>query len=152
MKYLILIFVIILIHELGHLAAALVLRIKVQKFFIFFNPWFSLLKIKIRKVEVGLGWIPVGGYIQIEERNVPNRNLFMFYCSGVVANIIYGVLITGGNLPHLFLNYFRNNLHFENTGELIGFTSIIIAVVNLIPMQGTDGEKMYKIIKEKKWQ
>ena len=53
------------IHEMGHFLAARMLGIRVDKFYLFFNPWFSLYKRKIGSVEFGLGWLPLGGYVSI---------------------------------------------------------------------------------------
>ena len=53
------------IHELGHFLAARMFGIRVDKFYLFFNPWFSLYKRKIGSVEFGIGWLPLGGYVSI---------------------------------------------------------------------------------------
>lgn len=53
------------IHELGHFLAARMFGIRVDKFYLFFNPWFSLYKRKIGGVEFGIGWLPLGGYVSI---------------------------------------------------------------------------------------
>ncbi len=53
------------IHELGHFLAARMFGIRVDKFYLFFNPWFSLYKRKIGSVEFGVGWLPLGGYVSI---------------------------------------------------------------------------------------
>lgn len=53
------------IHELGHFLAARMFGIRVDKFYLFFNPWFSLYKRKIGDVEFGIGWLPLGGYVSI---------------------------------------------------------------------------------------
>lgn len=53
------------IHEMGHFLAARMLGIRVDKFYLFFNPWFSLYKRKIGSVEFGIGWLPLGGYVSI---------------------------------------------------------------------------------------
>ena len=55
----------IFIHELGHFFFAKLFRIRVDKFYIFFNPWFSLIKFRIGETEYGIGWIPFGGYCKI---------------------------------------------------------------------------------------
>ena len=44
------------IHEFGHFIMARVFKIRVEKFYIFFDPWFSLFKKKIGDTEYGLGW------------------------------------------------------------------------------------------------
>ena len=53
----------VLIHEFGHYITARMFGIRVDKFYIFFNPWFSLYKRKIGNTEYGIGWIPLGGYV-----------------------------------------------------------------------------------------
>ena len=56
-----------IIHELGHFMWARIFKIRVEKFYIFFNPWFSLAKWKPKKsdTEWGIGWLPLGGYVKI---------------------------------------------------------------------------------------
>jgi regulator of sigma E protease len=53
------------IHEFGHFIAARIFGIRVEKFYIFFDPWFSLFKFKRGDTEYGMGWIPLGGYVKI---------------------------------------------------------------------------------------
>jgi len=53
------------IHELGHFLMARAFKIRVEKFYIFFDPWFSLFKFKRGDTEYGLGWLPLGGYVKI---------------------------------------------------------------------------------------
>ena len=53
------------IHEMGHFLAARMFGIRVDKFYLFFNPWFELYKRKIGNVEFGIGWLPLGGYVSI---------------------------------------------------------------------------------------
>ena len=55
----------VVVHELGHFIAACIFRIRVEKFYIFFNPWFSLFKFRRGQTEYGLGWVPLGGYVKI---------------------------------------------------------------------------------------
>ena len=55
----------VLIHEFGHFITARMFGMRVDKFYLFFNPWFSLWKRKIGSVEYGIGWIPLGGYVSI---------------------------------------------------------------------------------------
>ncbi len=72
----------VIIHEFGHYIIARAFGIKVEKFYLFFNPWFSLAKWKPRKketkldkngnekatwrdTEYGIGWLPLGGYVKI---------------------------------------------------------------------------------------
>ena len=57
----------VIIHELGHFLWARLFKIRVEKFYIFFNPWFSLAKWKPKNSETtyGIGWLPLGGYVKI---------------------------------------------------------------------------------------
>ena len=53
------------IHEFGHFIVARIFKIRVEKFYIFFDPWFSLFKWKRGDTEYGVGWLPLGGYVKI---------------------------------------------------------------------------------------
>lgn len=73
----------VIVHEFGHYFFARVFGIRVEKFYLFFNPWFSLVKWKPkapakrkktkdgrdksswRDTEYGIGWVPLGGYCKI---------------------------------------------------------------------------------------
>ena len=57
--------ILVLLHELGHFVMARIFRTRVEKFYIFFNPWFSLVKRKIGHTIYGIGWLPLGGYVKI---------------------------------------------------------------------------------------
>lgn len=67
----------VIVHEFGHYLFARIFGIRVEKFYIFFDPWFSLFKFKPKKrpgtedkaswrdTEYGIGWLPLGGYCKI---------------------------------------------------------------------------------------
>jgi len=57
--------ILVVFHELGHFSFAKLFKTRVEKFYLFFNPWFSLFKIKRGETEYGIGWIPLGGYVKI---------------------------------------------------------------------------------------
>ncbi|MDQ3845935.1 MAG: RIP metalloprotease RseP, partial [Bacteroidota bacterium] len=57
--------ILVILHELGHFLPAKWFGCRVDKFYLFFNPWFTLWKKKIGETEYGLGWIPLGGYVKI---------------------------------------------------------------------------------------
>lgn len=68
--------ILVIIHEFGHFLFARLFGVKVEKFYIFFNPWFSLFKWKPKRkegtkpgfwndTEYGIGWLPLGGYCKI---------------------------------------------------------------------------------------
>lgn len=55
----------IILHELGHFIPAKLFKTRVEKFYLFFDVKFSLLKKKIGETEYGIGWLPLGGYVKI---------------------------------------------------------------------------------------
>ncbi|MBE6309475.1 MAG: RIP metalloprotease RseP [Bacteroidales bacterium] len=72
--------ILVLIHEFGHYFFSRLFGVRVEKFYLFFNPWFSLFKYKPKKkepkpgeqdkaswrdTEYGIGWLPLGGYCKI---------------------------------------------------------------------------------------
>ena len=50
---------------MGHFIPAKWFKCRVEKFYLFFDPWFSLFKKKIGETVYGIGWIPLGGYVKI---------------------------------------------------------------------------------------
>ncbi len=57
--------ILVVLHEFGHYITAKWFGCRVEKFYLFFNPWFSLVKKKIGETEYGIGWLPLGGYVKI---------------------------------------------------------------------------------------
>jgi regulator of sigma E protease len=57
--------ILVIIHELGHFTLAKLFKTRVEKFYLFFDPWFSLFKFKKGETEYGVGWLPLGGYVKI---------------------------------------------------------------------------------------
>ena len=55
----------IVLHELGHFIPAKLFKTRVEKFYLFFDVKFSLIKKKIGDTEYGIGWLPLGGYVKI---------------------------------------------------------------------------------------
>ena len=55
----------VIIHEFGHFIFARAFKTRVEKFYLFFDPWFSLFKVKKGETEYGVGWLPLGGYVKI---------------------------------------------------------------------------------------
>jgi regulator of sigma E protease len=64
-QFLLSISILVILHEFGHFAFAKIFKTRVEKFYLFFNPWFSLFKVKKGETEYGLGWLPLGGYVKI---------------------------------------------------------------------------------------
>ena len=57
--------ILVILHEFGHFFFAKLFKTRVEKFYMFFDPWFSLFKFKKGDTEYGLGWLPLGGYVKI---------------------------------------------------------------------------------------
>ncbi len=104
------------IHEFGHFIMARIFKIRVEKFYIFFDPWFSLFKKKVGDTEYGIGWLPLGGYVKIagmidesmdteqmkqpvqpyEFRAKPAWQRLLVMIAGVVMNILLAMMIYTG--------------------------------------------------------
>ena len=57
--------ILVVLHELGHFIPAKLFKTRVEKFYLFFDPWFSLIKKRFGETEYGVGWLPLGGYVKI---------------------------------------------------------------------------------------
>ena len=103
----------VIVHEFGHFLFARIFKTRVEKFYLFFNPWFSLFKFRKGETEYGIGWIPFGGYVKIsgmidesmdtdqmkqpvqpyEFRAKPAWQRLLIMVGGVVMNIVLALLI-----------------------------------------------------------
>ncbi len=125
--------ILVVLHELGHFIPAKLFRTKVEKFYLFFDPWFSLAKIKIRGTEYGIGWLPFGGYVKIagmvdesmdteqlnkpaepwEFRSKPAWQRLIIMLGGVTVNFFLAWLIYS-SLSYFKGETFHENAKFEN--------------------------------------
>jgi regulator of sigma E protease len=105
--------ILVFLHEMGHFLFAKLFHTRVEKFYIFFNPWFSLFKKKIGETEYGIGWLPLGGYVKIsgmidesldkeqmkqppqpyEFRSKPAPQRLLIMIGGVLVNFILALVI-----------------------------------------------------------
>lgn len=107
--------ILIVLHELGHFLPARFFGTRVEKFYLFFNPGFSLVSKKIGETEYGIGWLPLGGYVKIsgmidesfdtqqmvsepqpyEFRSKPAWQRLIIMLGGVTVNFILGFFLYG---------------------------------------------------------
>lgn len=105
--------ILVVLHELGHYIPAKLFKCRVEKFYLFFDPWFALFKKKIGETEYGIGWLPLGGYVKIsgmidesmdkeqlklppqpwEFRSKPAWQRLIIMIGGVTVNLLLGFLI-----------------------------------------------------------
>jgi regulator of sigma E protease len=105
--------ILVVLHEFGHYIPARIFKTRVEKFYLFFNPWFSLFKKKIGETEWGIGWLPLGGYVKIagmvdesmdkeqlaqpaqpwEFRSKPAWQRLIIMIGGVTVNLLLGIVI-----------------------------------------------------------
>lgn len=67
LQFMLAISLLVLLHEGGHFFFARLFKIRVEKFYLFFDPWFHLFEFKPKNSDTtyGLGWLPLGGYCKI---------------------------------------------------------------------------------------
>lgn len=138
----------VVVHEFGHYLWARIFKIKVEKFYLFFDPFFSLFKYKPKNsdTEFGIGWIPFGGYCKIagmidesmdkeqlakpaepwEFRSKPAWQRIFVMAGGVLNNFILAILIYWGVLYVWGEQYIKNQdvdtgVYVSALGKEIGF-------------------------------
>src|SRR3984885_1408820 len=57
--------ILVILHEFRHYITAKWFKCRIEKFFLFFDPWFAIVKKKIGETVYGIGWLPLGGYVKI---------------------------------------------------------------------------------------
>lgn len=105
--------ILVVLHEFGHYITARWFGCRVEKFFLFFDPWFALVKKKVGDTVYGIGWLPLGGYVKIsgmidesmdkeqlkqppkewEFRSKPAWQRLIVMLGGIVMNVLVAFVI-----------------------------------------------------------
>jgi len=137
--------ILVIFHEFGHFIAARVFKIRVEKFYLFFDPWFSLFKFKKGDTEYGVGWLPLGGYVKIsgmidesmdkeamklppqphEFRSKPSWQRLIVMLGGVTVNMllaigIYVVMLAWWGEQYLPNSEVKYGITVDTLGQQIG--------------------------------
>ena len=154
----------VIIHEGGHFFFARLFKIRVEKFYIFFDPWFSLFKFKPKNsdTEYGVGWLPLGGYCKIsgmidesmdteqmkqpaqpwEFRSKPAWQRLLVMVGGVLMNFllalfIYSMILFTWGDSYVALKDMTYGMKFNETAKEIGFRDGDI-------LKSADGKELVK--------
>ncbi|MBZ0327735.1 MAG: RIP metalloprotease RseP [Altibacter sp.] len=147
--------ILIVLHELGHFIPAKIFKTRVEKFFLFFDVKFALVKKKIGDTVYGIGWLPLGGYVKIsgmidesmdkeqmaqppqpwEFRSKPTWQRLIIMLGGVTVNIIVGFAIYS-----MILGFYGRNIT-TNADMPLGF-----AIAEEFKQYGfQDGDQILKV-------
>ena len=159
----------VLIHEFGHFLFARIFKVRVEKFYLFFDWKFSLFKWKPKnsETEYGIGWVPLGGYCKIsgmidesmdteqmkqpaqpwEYRSKPAWQRLLIIVGGVMFNLItaifiYSMVLFAWGEDHTDLHSMKNGFAFSETAKEIGFRNGDIIVK-------MDGEEVHELYHDK---
>ena len=119
----------VIVHEFGHFITAKIFGVRVEKFYLFFNPGFTLFKFKPKNsdTEYGIGWLPLGGYVKLagmidesmdtehlkhepqpwEFRSKPAWQRLIIMSAGVIMNLIAAMVIYSMMLYHYGEQYVK---------------------------------------------
>ena len=138
----------VIIHEGGHFLFSRLFKVRVEKFYIFFDPWFSLFKFKPKNsdTEYGICWVPLGGYVKIsgmidesmdteqmkqpakpwEFRSKPAWQRLLIMVGGVLMNFLLAIFIYSMILFHwgdsfVSLQDMTHGMKFNERAREIGF-------------------------------
>lgn len=136
--------ILVIVHEFGHFLFARIFKIRVEKFYLFFNPGFSLFKFKPKNsdTEYGIGWLPLGGYVKIagmidesmdkeqmalppqpwEFRSKPAWQRLLVMVGGVLFNILLAIFIYA-----MILFYWGDNyISFKDMGRGMAYSEVVL--------------------------
>ncbi len=138
--------ILVILHEFGHFFFARMFKTRVEKFYLFFNPWFSLFKKQIGETTYGIGWLPLGGYVKIsgmidesmdkeqlsqepqpyEFRSKPAWQRLLIMIGGVLVNFllaifIYIMILFAWGEEYIPVSKMEHGIVPDSTAMLMGF-------------------------------
>ncbi len=139
--------VLVILHEFGHYITAKMFKVRVEKFYLFMDAGFSLIKKKIGETEWGIGWLPLGGYVKLsgmidesmdtdqmntepqpwEFRSKPAWQRLIIMLGGIIVNILLAWFIYTTMFATVGQKYIssevvqKNGLAFGEVGKSVGF-------------------------------
>jgi regulator of sigma E protease len=157
--------ILIILHELGHFIPAKLFKTRVEKFYLFFDIKYSLLKKKIGETEYGIGWLPLGGYVKIsgmidesmdkqqmalppqpwEFRSKPTWQRLIIMLGGVTVNFILAFIIYIG-MTYVYGDFYIKN---ENIKDGIWVTNPVVEKAGLQTgdkLVAIDGKKVVRFV------
>ena len=165
----------VVLHEGGHFLFAKIFKVRVEKFCLFFDPWFTLFKFKPKKSDTtyALGWLPLGGYVKCsgmidesmdteqmkqpvkpwEFRAKPAWQRLFIMIGGVLVNFltalaIYAmVLFTWGD-TYVPLRNMTDGLKYNEMAQSLGFRDGDLPLrTDAVELERMDGD-MFRAISE----
>lgn len=163
----------VIIHEGGHFLFARLFKTRVEKFCLFFDPWFTLFKFKPKKsdTEYAVGWLPLGGYVKIsgmidesmdteqmkqpaqpwEFRSKPAWQRLFIMIGGVLFNFllalfIYSMILYAWGDEYVPVQKAPLGMEFNATAKAVGFRDgdILLSADN-VPFARYDGDMLSSI-------
>lgn len=167
--------ILVLVHEFGHFIFARIFKVRVEKFYLFFDPWFSLFKFKPKnsETEYGIGWLPLGGYCKIsgmidesmdkeamaqpakpyEFRSKPAGQRLMIMIAGVLFNFllalfIYSMVLYTWGETYLPLKNMKHGMYYSEAFQEVGFRDgDILLKANNEELDRLDQSSFRKVVK-----
>lgn len=163
----------VVIHEGGHFLFARLFKVRVEKFCLFFDPWFSLFKFKPKKsdTEYAVGWLPLGGYVKIagmidesmdteqmkqpeqpwEFRSKPAWQRLLIMIGGVLFNFllalfIYSMILFAWGDQYIKVQEAPLGMDFNETAKAAGFQDgDILLSADDVTFERYDGDMLSRI-------
>ena len=148
--------ILVILHEFGHYITAKWFKCRVEKFYLFFDPWFSIAKKKIGETVYGVGWLPLGGYVKIsgmvdesmdkeqlkqppqpwEFRSKPAWQRLIIMLGGVTMNILLAFFI----YAMILFTWGETKTPIQNVSNGIGITDSLMYELGF-----KDGDKILTV-------